>query len=134
MDKVSKTARSRIMSNIRGKDTKPELALRQKLFSGGLRYRKDYKLGNMRIDIAFVRRKNAVFVDGCFWHGCPTCYREPKSNRRYWVPKIKGNIRRDRKNSKILERLGWDVIRVWEHELKTDIEQVSDDITKRVSL
>jgi len=69
-----------------------------------------------RIDVAFTKRKIAVFVDGCFWHGCPEHSTIPKNNRRFWVDKIESNKERDARNSATLEAEGWVVVRLWEHE------------------
>ncbi len=101
------------MSRIRSTDTGPEIALRRALWSKGLRYRKYY--GPEKIDIAFPSRKLAIFVDGCFWHGCPEHSHLPKSNEAYWLPKLKRNIERDRAKEARLKAEGWTVIRVWEH-------------------
>ena len=117
MDKISAAERSRIMSRIRGKDTAPEMLLRKALSRLGYRYRMDY--GKYRIDIAFVSNKIAVFVDGCFWHGCKIHSKPPKTNRSYWIPKLHRNMQRDMERTADLEGLGWIVLRFWEH----DIEQ-----------
>lgn len=116
MDKVSKKTRSRIMRAIKGKHTTPELRLRKLLSAAGLKYRLHY--GKHKIDVAFPRLKVAVFVDGCFWHGCPKHFKMPKSNKKYWVPKLERNIKRDKETTKALKRTGWKVLRIWEHELK----------------
>lgn len=108
--------RSEIMSRIKGKDTAPELKLRRALWEAGLRYRKHF--GPYRIDIAFPGRKVAIFVDGCFWHGCPIHATKPESNKNYWNPKLERNKQRDRETTAALEAEGWTVIRVWEHDLK----------------
>jgi DNA mismatch endonuclease (patch repair protein) len=100
-------------------NTKPELALRTALHALGYRYRKDYRLDlplrRVRPDIAFTRRKVAVFVDGCFWHACPDHGSKPKSNQWYWSPKLARNVERDRAADDALVRAGWTVIRLWEH-------------------
>jgi len=70
-------------------------------------------------DFVFSSWRLAVFIDGCFWHGCPRCYRMPEDNRPYWSAKVAGNRRRDRRNARELRRRGWKVLRVWEHALKT---------------
>lgn len=75
-------------------------------------------------DFVFRREGVAVFVDGCFWHGCPRCYREPRSNVEFWRGKVGGNRRRDARNRRALNRLGWSVVRVWEHSLREDPEGV----------
>jgi len=72
-------------------------------------------------DAILKDRKVAIFVDSCFFHKCPRCYVEPQSNRDYWIPKIADNVKRDRRCNITLERAGWKVIRLWEHEIKNDI-------------
>lgn len=62
--------------------------------------------------------KTVVFINGCFWHKCPKCYKEPKSNKKYWLPKIEANVKRDRKNQRLLRKKGYEVIVIWEHEIK----------------
>lgn len=104
----------------RRRDTKPELALRRLLHAAGYRYRVDYRIdlpdgSRVRPDIVFTKRKVAVFVDGCFWHGCPEHGTQPKSNQGYWGPKLARNQERDRRNTAQLVMGGWDVVRFWEH-------------------
>lgn len=100
-------------------DTKPELALRAALHALGYRYRKDFRLDlplrRVRPDVAFTRRKVAVFIDGCFWHACPEHGSRPKSNEWYWSPKLAKNIERDRAADEALVQAGWTVVRLWEH-------------------
>jgi len=69
-------------------------------------------------DLVFRKARVVVFLDGCFWHGCPRCYAPPKSNLQYWGPKIAGNAARDKRTATVLKRAGWTVVRVWEHEIK----------------
>ena len=121
VDLISKETRSRIMSAIRSINTKPEIILRKALWSKGLRYRIHY--GKEKIDIAFPGKKLAVFVDGCFWHGCPLHSHLPKSNQQYWLPKLKRNIERDQQKNERLKASGWVVLRFWEHELQ-EMEKV----------
>lgn len=101
-------------------ETEPERRLRSRLHRCGLRFRKDYfvRTGAVRvhIDVAFPRRQVAVFVDGCFWHGCPEHGSTPSRNRDYWVPKLRANLERDHRVDGALSDAGWLVIRVWEHE------------------
>jgi DNA mismatch endonuclease (patch repair protein) len=104
-----------------GRDTAPELALRRELLMRGRRgYRIDRDLHlpgvRRRADIAWVGRRVAVFVDGCFWHGCPTHGTTPATNASYWTPKLARNVARDRETDRIAASQGWTVIRVWEHE------------------
>jgi DNA mismatch endonuclease Vsr len=119
MDVHDKTTRSYNMSRIRSRDTKPELVLRKMLWERGMRgYRIHSRLPG-KPDVAFGRKKIAVFVDGCFWHGCPRCGdgRPPKTNVRYWTPKLLKNRERDLRQTKELRAQGWKVIRLWEHDV-----------------
>jgi DNA mismatch endonuclease (patch repair protein) len=127
VDRISPEKRSKIMSAIHSKNTMPEVALRKALFARGLRFRIHY--GNEKIDIAFPSKKTAIFVDGCFWHGCPLHSHIPKSNMDYWNPKLKKNIERDQEKNERLEKAGWEVLRFWEHEL-ADIEVVVKKILR----
>lgn len=106
------------MSTLARRDTAPELALRRELHRRGLRYRTQVKVpGNNRrtIDVAFTRARLAVYVDGCFWHGCPEHHVRPKANAEWWDWKIGNNIRRDRSTDAELDAAGWAVLRFWEH-------------------
>src|SRR6266700_1141377 len=108
------------MSRIRGKNTKPEIPLRSALHLRGLRFRIHRKELPGSPDIVFSRQRIAVFVDGCFWHGCPAHGVQPKTNHKFWQEKIEGNRVRDKRNRTALKKQGWKVIRVWEHELGRD--------------
>jgi DNA mismatch endonuclease (patch repair protein) len=107
-----------MLGNVR-RDTAPELAVRRLLHARGLRYRVDLPLPfdrRRRADITFTRTKVVVFIDGCFWHGCPQHYVEPKSNADYWPAKIARNRERDEETTARLQADGWTVLRFWEHE------------------
>ena len=108
------------MAAVKRTDTKPELTLRRALHAAGYRFRKDYPIraeGKLvRPDIAFTKRRVAVFVDGCFWHGCPLHGQIPATNRRFWSEKLTANAQRDRGQDRVLTEAGWSVVRVWEHE------------------
>lgn len=108
------------MRGNRRRDTKPEMALRKVLHAAGRRYRVDHRIdtpdGSVRTDIVFTRQRLAVFVDGCFWHGCPAHGSRPRSNPAYWNAKIARNRARDRRQTEALTAAGWRVVRVWEHE------------------
>lgn len=121
MDKISKEKRSKVMSAIHSTHTTPELLLRKALFAKGYRYRLHY--GKEKIDIAFPGKKIAIFVDGCFWHMCPKHGHWPKSNKKYWLPKLRKNLCRAKAKDKRLKSEGWKVLHFWEHEL-TDINKV----------
>lgn len=119
------------MQSNRRRDTSPEIAVRRLLYQAGLRYRVDHAPlgGRRRADIVFTRKQIAVFIDGCFWHGCPQHATIPKANRDYWLPKLQRNIERDRETDTILGENGWTVLRYWEHE---DIEAVAEAIITAV--
>lgn len=103
----------------RRRDTKPELTIRRLLHARGLRFRVDYRVlsnARTRADIAFTRPRVAVFIDGCFWHGCPVHATQPKRNADYWGPKLARNRERDAEATALLENHHWQVLRFWEHE------------------
>lgn len=121
----SEHARRTMQANKR-RDTKPELAVRSILHARGLRFRVDsapFKGVRTRADIVFSKAKIAVFVDGCFWHGCPEHFISPKTNVNYWSAKITKNRDRDERVDRIMSEAGWAVIHVWEHE---DPESAAD--------
>ena len=128
MDKVTPSKRSFIMSRIRSKDTKPEIAVRKKLFESGLRYR--VHVGSLpgTPDIAIKKYKIVVDVRGCFWHGHGKCRfsSRPKSNESYWLEKIDRNRQRDRANLKELNKMGYRVFIVWECKTKEDSSLTSE--------
>src|SRR5690349_5229967 len=109
------------MKAARQRDTTPEKALRSELHKRGLRYRVDarpIKELNRRADLVFRAAKVAIFVDGCFWHGCPKHGTQAKANAQFWKNKIQRNQERDAETNKLLRKAGWKVLRVWEHELR----------------
>jgi DNA mismatch endonuclease (patch repair protein) len=110
------------MASCRSVDTRPELALRRALFAAGLRYRVNHCVLGCRADIAFVGRRIAVFVDGCFWHRCPVHHKPSKSRTDYWEAKFAANEARDAKQTALLRASGWHVIRIWEHEVKRELQ------------
>ena len=111
--------RRRIMQGNRPRDTQPELAVRRAAFALGLRYRIGQRpLADYRrtADLVFPRARIAVFVDGCFWHGCPVHGSQPKVNVDYWEPKLAGNRKRDAETDELLRRAGWLPLRFWAHD------------------
>ena len=123
--------RKKMVGN-RNRDTKPELRVRSLLHKRGLRYRVNQgPLPELRrtADIVFRKARVAVFIDGCFWHGCPQHYKEPKTNTDYWRAKIAGNGQRDRQTDELLFEAGWLVLRFWEHE---DPNEIADAIITAV--
>ncbi|MEW1700016.1 very short patch repair endonuclease [Streptomyces sp. NPDC091278] len=119
-----------VMSANKGRDTKPERLLRSALHRRGLRYRVGIRpLPNLRrtADVVFPKVRVAVFVDGCYWHGCPEHHRPAKKGAEFWHEKIKGNQARDAETNQILRDAGWLVIRVWEHE---DPERAAQEVVQ----
>lgn len=107
------------MRGNRSRDTKPELSVRRLLHAAGYRYRVNHRpLPGLRrtADIVFPRKRVAVFVDGCFWHGCPEHHVPSKTNSTYWSVKIENNVRRDRETDAALREADWTVLRYWSHE------------------
>jgi len=123
MDFMTKQQRSQLMSKIRGKNTGPELFLRRFLWSKGVRGYRIHKKLPGKPDLYFGPQKVAVFVDGCFWHKCPECYRVPKTNKRFWTDKIKRNLARDLAADVALREMGIKPLRFWEHEVMKGLAQ-----------
>lgn len=124
MDVFSKRTRSRIMSHISGKNTKPEILVRSLLHRMGYRFRIHKKDLPGRPDICLPKHKKVIFVHGCFWHGHENCPRSkrPTTNVEFWNKKIDGNIERDKENIKKLRRLGWQTLTIWTCEIKNQEE------------
>jgi DNA mismatch endonuclease, patch repair protein len=120
-DNLTLEARSRVMAATKGRDNRStELKLVRALRHLGITGWRRHLLLPGRPDFAFRKRRLVVFVDGCFWHGCPDHCRMPESNASYWKSKIEGNILRDKELKNRLKLEGWRVLRFWEHELKSD--------------
>jgi DNA mismatch endonuclease, patch repair protein len=120
----------RVMQGNRSRDTKPELRVRTNLHAAGMRFRVDYRpIPSVRrsADIVFTRVRLAVFIDGCYWHGCPLHARPSGPNLAYWSEKIERNRQRDVETSALFLANGWAVLRFWEHE---DARGVADDIAR----
>lgn len=128
MDKFSLSKRSEIMSSIRGRDTRPEIAVRKLVYALGYRYRLHVRKLPGCPDLVFRKRKKVIFVHGCFWHGhgCKKGH-PPKSNLDYWLPKLEENKNRDARNIRELEALGWKVLVIWQCEIK-DAEQLKQRV------
>lgn len=120
------------MQGNRSRDTKPELAVRRILHARGLRYllnRRPVPELRRTADLVFSRVKVAVFIDGCFWHGCPVHYSPPIANASYWSAKVEGNKSRDADTTKRLIAAGWTVLRFWSHQ---DPTQVADAVQRTI--
>lgn len=133
-DHLSKEQRSRLMSNVKGKDNQYEMAIRSELHKRGFRFRKHLKKIPGSPDIIFTRAKVAVFIDGDFWHG----YRFPQWKHKlkpFWREKISTNRNRDQNNFKKLREMGWKVIRIWQHDIENDsnscVNRISESVIAR---
>jgi DNA mismatch endonuclease (patch repair protein) len=134
---ASSAAVRAVMQGNRAEGTSPEVAVRSELHKRGYRFRKHVQpLSTLRCsaDIVFTREQVAVFIDGCFWHGCPDHGHRPTTNSSYWNAKLQRNIDRDRRNNQELARAGWLVLRAWEHESVPDvIQRISTALAMRRS-
>jgi DNA mismatch endonuclease, patch repair protein len=134
-DGVAEHVRRR-MSNTRGRDTAPEIAVRRELHRLGFRFRVNYPpVQGLRrtADIVFTKRKVAVFIDGCFWHRCPEHYRPATGQRAaFWREKIESNAARDAQTTELLTARGWTVRRFWEHEPPTEVARVIVELLRRL--
>ena len=117
------------MARVRSRNTEPETTLRKALWARGFRYRLNTDLPGSP-DLVFVASKTALFVDGCFWHGCPRHYTLPVKNREFWQRKLARNISRDRKADQDLGMSGWTVIRIWEHEISENLDEVVERLAQ----
>jgi DNA mismatch endonuclease (patch repair protein) len=130
MDHITKEKRSKLMASIRSKNTAPEIAVRRLLHKMGYRFRLHQKLPGSP-DICLPKYKTVIFVHGCYWHrhkGCARGRSSPSSNKNFWIKKFKDNVARDKQNRKSLKALGWNIILVWQCELKDE-----DSLTKRLN-
>lgn len=130
---MKQSERSRIMALVRGAHTKPELAVRKLLTAMGYRYRLHRRDLPGSPDVVLGSYRTAIFINGCFWHqhSCKRGARIPKTNRSYWLPKLKGNRERDALNRKLLNALGWSVLVIWECQLR-DLNRVARRLETRL--
>ncbi|MFJ2395116.1 very short patch repair endonuclease [Streptomyces sp. NPDC087843] len=135
---ASSAARRRNMQAIRSRDTRPEWLIRRLVHAQGLRYRVSARpLPDLRrtADLVFRPAKVAVFIDGCYWHGCPEHYVPPRTNSGYWSEKVLGNVKRDRDTDQRLTDAGWLVLRFWEHEPSVACaDKIAETVLARRSL
>lgn len=131
-DVLSKKQRSYNMSQIKGKNTKPEILLRKLL---GLNNVKGYRIHHELIgkpDIVFPKKKIAVFIDGCFWHKCKKCFVEPETRKKFWIEKINGNVKRDKEVNRVLRKKGWKILRFWEHQVRKSPNKIVSKIIEEL--
>lgn len=122
MDKIDKATRSRVMSKVKSKNTKPEMKVRSLAHKAGYRYRLHSSSLPGKPDMVFPSRKLAIFIHGCFWHGhnCKHGKRQPSSNTEYWSNKIRGNVERDKRVQNELVELGWKPLIIWECQIEAE--------------
>ena len=127
--------RSKMMSKIRGKNTKSELLFRKALWKKGVRYRINSKSLPGKPDVSIKKYKLAIFIDGEFWHGYNWPERKDtiKSNRGFWIPKIERNIQRDSEVNQQLEEMGFTVFRFWDKEIRTQLDKCINDVLVYIS-
>jgi len=134
---TNEATRKSMLGN-RSRDTRPELLIRRALHARGFRFRVDLRPEpslRTRADIVFTRRRIAVYIDGCFWHGCPLHATTPKSNESYWLPKLARNAERDAQSTASLEERGWLVLRFWEHEsVDAVVARIAEMLPARTSM
>lgn len=130
MDIWDKKKRSEVMSKIGSKNTKPELIFRSALFKEGFRYRIHVKNLPGKPDIVLPKYKTVIFVNGCFWHYHENCSegRIPDTNSKFWKVKLIKNVERDKKHQKELEKMGWQVIVVWECEVEKKLNETIENV------
>ncbi len=127
-----KLTKSEQMARVKSRNTKPELSLRKTLWARGRRYRVHAGLPGSP-DIAFQGARLAIFVDGCFWHGCPEHYTAPRANAGFWTAKIERNRARDRRVDRELVADGWSVLRLWEHEIEVSLPLAADRVLEALN-
>lgn len=123
-DIFDKKKRSAIMAAVKSAETKPEILIRKELFAKGFRFRKNVASMPGKPDIILPKYKTVIFINGCFWHGHKNCKAAilPKSRIDYWSKKINSNIARDKKNIRLLRKLGWRIIIVWECKINNEVQ------------
>jgi DNA mismatch endonuclease, patch repair protein len=127
LDNLTKEQRSYCMSKIRSKWTDQEKKIHNHLKSHKIKHNMHPNITGSP-DILLRDIDTVLFLHGCFWHKCPKCYKEPKSNKEYWLPKIENNVKRDGKNVRLLRKQGFKVRKIWEHEVKKDLNKVVNKI------
>lgn len=126
----------RAMKAVPSGDTRPEIRLRSTLFRLGMRFRKNNRPeSDLRVsaDIVFPKERVCVFIDGCYWHGCPDHFKPPKTNRDWWIEKIQDNHERDLRQTAQLRKRGWSVIRLWEHQVAGSfVDRYARQVERRI--
>lgn len=132
-DTFSREKRSEIMSRVKSKDSSIEKILRKELWKKGFRYRKNSSKYFGKPDIIFKKYKIVIFIDSCFWHGCPKHFRMPSSNQEYWKTKITRNKGRDKEINSYYRKGKWKIIRLWEHDILDDLPKCLNLIENKLN-
>jgi len=132
-DTVSKKKRSEIMSKVRSKDSKIEVDFRKAIWKAGFRYRKNPTKYSGKPDLVLKKHKAVILVDSCFWHGCKKHCRLPATRKKYWTEKIERNKQRDKEVNRHYKKIGWKIIRAWEHEIKENQSKVIKKVISRIA-
>lgn len=122
------------MSKIRSKDTNPEKKVRKALWAKGFRYKIHDKSIIGTPDVSNKSKKIAIFVDGCFWHGCPKCYNPPKTNVEYWKHKLSNNKNRRKKIITKLSSENWKIFELWECDISKDVEKITNNLVNMIKI
>lgn len=130
VDHISKEDRSKNMRAIGSKNTKLEERISKALWHRGFRFRKNVKVLKGKPDIAIQKYRAVIFIDSCFWHGCPLHGRLPKSNEEYWELKIERNKARDQEVTQYYIEYGWDILRIWEHNVRHNFDETINNIVQ----
>ena len=129
-DIFSKSKRSEIMRAVKSKETWLEKDFRRSLWKNGFRYRKNSGKYFGKPDIVLKKYRTVIFIDSCFWHGCKKHFRKPSTNIDFWTAKIERNKKRDTVVSRYYKKQGWNIFRVWEHDIKNTGEKIISSIKK----
>jgi len=129
-DTVSKKKRSEIMSKVRSKDSEIEVDFRKAIWKAGFRYSKNPTKYFGKPDLVLKKHKTVIFIDSCFWHGCKKHCRLPATRKKYWTGKIERNKQRDKEVNRHYKKIGWKVVRVWEHEARKGVAKIVAGIEK----
>lgn len=132
VDIFSRKKRSEIMSKVRNKDSKIEIEFRKKLWKAGFRYRKNSTKYFGKPDIVLKKFQTVIFIDSCFWHGCKKHGSMPQVRKKFWEKKLERNKQRDREVNRYYKKIGWKIIRIWEHNLKNNSEKSLNTILAKL--
>ncbi len=132
MDNLTQEQRIKCMSNIRSKWTDQEVKIHNHLKGNKIHHEMHPNLPG-KPDILLKQSNTVIFLHGCFWHKCPKCYKEPKSNKKYWIPKIENNVSRYRKISRSLKKEGYNILKIWEHQIKKKFDVVINQLIQNES-